>query len=327
MTDCFDSIVTLREYCTPETPFSGTYLNDIGLSKKQIEDIITGDFATVRSLVEATIRTEAKAMASEVYGYFAKSIKPKSLIENGNTGYPAKTKELLTASGDVVGVKIDLKNTANFMNIEVKSLSLFLGYTGNVTIQFIDLDTDEVLDSVVIATTSGDVIEQTVNKLYASSKRPRTLFIGYNSTGIAPYRTIARESVCCGNYGRSTPYTHIHGWNYTTGQSVQHTSGLGLQYSLACDQYGWLCPFSRTLSLPLAYKVAAEIYRRGLMVSPSVRSNNTTNTNSDLMTANMNWHLMKYQETFGNIIKSVHLPTSSVCYQCDSPVRHAIVLP
>ncbi len=184
----------------------------------------------------------------------------------------------------------------------------------------------EFLENALVHGTVGQ-LAQTVNKLYASSKRPRTLFIGYNSTGIAPYRTIARESVCCGNYGRSTPYTHIHGWNYTTGQSVQHTSGLGLQYSLACDQYGWLCPFSRTLSLPLAYKVAAEIYRRGLMVSPSVRSNNTTNTNSDLMTANMNWHLMKYQETFGNIIKSVHLPTSSVCYQCDSPVRHAIVLP
>ena len=327
MTDCFDSIVTLREYCTPETPFSGTYLNDIGLNKKQIEDIITGDYANVRSLVEQTITIEAKAMAAEVYGYFSKAIKPKSLIENGHTGYPAKTKELLTASGDVVGIKIDLKNSANFMDIEVKQLSLYLGYTGNVTVQFIDLDTDEVLDSVVIATTSGDVIEQTVNRLFKSSKRPRTLFIGYDSTGIAPYRTIARESVCCGNFGRSTPYTHIHGWNYTTGQSVQHTSGLGLIYSLACDQFGWLCPYSRILSLPLAYKVAAEIYRRGLMVSPSVRSNNTTNTNTDLMSANMNWHLSKYQETFSNIIRSVHLPNTSVCYQCDSPVRHAIILP
>jgi hypothetical protein len=327
MTDCFDSVVTLREYCTPETPFSGIYLNDIGLSKRQIEDIITGDFDTVRSLVEATIRIAAREVAQDVYGRFSNTVTAKSLIETGTTGFNASTPTIVTTTGDVVGIKIDLDNTANFMNVEVKSVSLYLNHSGAVPVLIRDLDTGTLLDTISITAVAGQVVTVNVNKLYRSGKKPLRLFIGYNAAGINSYKTTTRTSNCCGNYGRNTDYTHIHGWNYTDSANLQTTSGVGLTYSLSCDQFAWMCTFSQLLALPIAHKVAAEIYRRGLMVSPATRSNNTTNTNADLMTSNLEWHLGKYSQQMDSIIKTIHVPTNTVCYSCKPVVQHRISLP
>lgn len=327
MTDCFDSVVTLREYCTPETPFSGIYLNDIGLSKKQIEDIITGDYATVRSLVEATIRIAAQEVASEVYGRFSNTVTAKSLIETGVTGYPASTPTIVTTTGDEVGIKLELHNTANFMNVELKAVSLYLDHTGNVPLLIKDLDTGVTLDTITVAAVAGTIVSVNANKLYRSVKKPLRLFIGYDSTAIDSYKTTTRTSNCCGNYGRNTDYTHIHGWNNTDSANLQTTSGVGITYSLACDQFAWMCQYSQLLALPIAYKVAAEIYRRGLMVSPATRSNNSTNTNTDLMASNLEWHLSKYNQTMDGIIKTIHVPVNSVCYSCKPVVHHKIVLP
>ena len=83
MTSCFDNIVSLREYCTAETPFSDIYLNDIGLSQQTIEQIITGDYQTVKEMVNATIRMSVKEITTEIYGYFSNKIKTRSAIETG----------------------------------------------------------------------------------------------------------------------------------------------------------------------------------------------------------------------------------------------------
>lgn len=329
MTNCFDDVVSLREYCEATVPFSGTYLNDIGLSKKQIEDIITGDYATVRSLVEATIRQSAKEMAASVYSKYANTLTVRSLIESGTIGYPATDgPTIITTSGDVIGIKVELENAANYMGLEFKQLTLWLDFTGDVDVKVYDLHTGELLETVTVATVAGTPSEVYLNQQYFSTKKPRSLFIGYDSSLAGDfYNMTTRQSTCCGNYGRRTSYTYSIGWSKTLSAPTQTTNGIGIVYSLSCDPYAWMCAYSQMLSLPLAHLVAGEIYRRGLMVSPTMRSNNSTNTNADLMTANMNWHLSKYNELMDTLLKAVHTPHDSVCYSCKSPVRHAVILP
>lgn len=327
MTDCFDNSTTLREYCTPDIPFSGIYLNDIGLSMRQVEDIITGDYNTVRSLVEATVRIAAREVAAEVYGRFSKQITAKSLIETGAVGMNATTPTIVPTTGGEVGIKIELDNSANFMNLELKAVSLYLDFSGNVPVFIKDLDTGVTLDTITITAVAGEVVSVNVSELYRSVKKPLRLFVGYDATGIDSYKTTIRQSTCCGNYGRNTDYTHMRGWNNTDQSTTQTTSGVGITYSLSCDQLAWMCQYSHLLSLPIAHKVAAEIYRRGLMVSPATRSNNTTNTNADLMASNFEWHSARYNEIFTGVIRTIHLPVDSVCYSCKSPVYHRISLP
>lgn len=328
MINCFDDVVSLREYCEPTTPFSGTYLNDIGLGKKQIEDIITGDYATVRSLVEATIRQSAQEMAMLIHSQVANTVTVKSGIESGTVGFPASEgPTLVTTTGDEVGVKVELENAANFMAIEIKEVTLWCDFSGAVDLLVYDLHTGILLDTIPVTAVAGTPVSVYFNKRYLSEKKPRSLFIGYDSTAINSYKTTTRQSQCCGNYGRHTSYTHFTGWNRTLSTATQTTNGLTVIYSLSCDPYSWMCAYSQMMSLPIAHLVAGEIYRRGLMVSPTVRSNNSTNTNADLMKANMEWHMMKHNEMTSSLMKLIHIPSSSVCYSCKSPVRHAIVLP
>jgi len=332
MESCFDNIVSLRDYCTPETPVSNIYLDDIGLGKQTIEDIITGNFDTVKQLVNATIAMSVKEITTEVYGFFSGQVKSHTAIESGIVGVPSDSYTILSG-GDYRGIKISLSNSANYMNFQLSAVSLFLDHSGSVDVLVYDLDQNKLLDTIPVTAIAGQIVEVYPAKLYGSYLRPLSLWIGYNAATIDSYKTLTRSSVCCGSYGKTTNYLKAHGAVITGDfiqsniDSINDTAGVGIRYALWCDAYSWMCTYSQLLALPIAYKTSAEIYRRGLMVSPSTRSNNSTTVPYDLMQKNFDWHESKYRESMDRILKNIHLPVNSVCFNCKSPVQHKIILP
>jgi len=332
MNACFDNIVSLREYCSAETPTSQIYLNDIGLGKAEIENIITGDFATVKSLVNATIAMSMKEITTEIYGHFSNKIKTHTAIETGNVGVPTDTYTLVTGGG-YRGVKLQLHNSANYLNFQLAAVSLFLDHSGLVNLLVYDLDQNKLLETIPVTAVAGQIVEVYPASLYGSYLQPLTLWIGYDATGIDSYKTLTRSSVCCGNYGRNSEYLKTHGatvsgdFIHSNLTYINDTAGVGVRYSIFCDAYSWMCTYSRMLALPIAYKTASEIYRRGLMVSPNTRTNNSTTTNSDLLEKNFQWHESKYRESMDRLLKNIHLPNSSACFACNPVTVNKIILP
>lgn len=329
---CFDNIVSLREYCTPQSPTSDIYLNDIGLSKTAIEDIITGDYTTVQSLVDQMITTSIREVISSINIHFSSRIKTHSAIESGVIGVPDGSNDII-AGGGYRGLNCYLYNGNSYLNFELSSLSLHLDYSGSVDVLIYDLNQNVLLDTIPITAVAGQTVEIYPHKKYTSAYNRLNLWIGYDSDGIDSYSTLTRSSVCCGNYGRKSEYVQANGTSVTgdfisaNQTNLTQTSGIGIKYSVWCDTEAWLCAYSRMLSTPIAHKVASEIYRRGLMVSPMTRTNNSTTTNSDLMTANFNWHETKYREAMSAILPSIHLPNDNACFVCQSYASNVIILP
>jgi len=231
------------------------------------------------------------------------------------------------------GLKLTLHNGANYLNLELSALSLFLDFTGDVDVFVYDLDQGFLLDTITITCIAGQKTELYPHRVYRSSYQPLNLFVGYDANGIDSYKTLTRSSVCCGSYGRNTQYLKSHGSTVTGDvinqnvSSINDTAGLGVRYSIWCDPYQWMCTYAQMLSLPIAYKAASEIYRRGLMVSPNTRTNNSTTVNADLLKSNFEFHDSKYRESMDRLLKNIHLPTNEACFSCNPVTRHAISLP
>lgn len=329
---CFDNIVSLREYCTGVVPSSGIYLNDLGLSKELVEDIITGDYGTVKSLIDATINASIQDVVAMVNGKFSGRVKTHSAIETGVVGVPDGSNEII-AGGGYRGIQAHLYNSGNYLNFQLASLGLHLDFSGNVDVLVYDLNTNTLLDTIPVTAIAGQVVMVYPQKVYSSHYKNLNLWIGYNSTGKDSYKTVTRSTVCCGNFGRKTEYLSSSGQavsgdfissNLT---SLTTTSGISINYSIWCDSEAWLCSYARLIATPVAHKVASEIYRRGMMVSPLTRSNNSTITNQELMKSNFEWHIGNYEAGIKMLLKTVHLPNNNACFQCESRVTNKIILP
>ena len=328
---CFDQIIGLKELCTGWTPSSGIYLNDIGVSLDLVNSVITKEYSGPTDFVNSKITSSINEVKNEVYGYFSKSIKTRTVIDNGRIGYVNPNMTVVTGGGDR-GVKLSLYNNANWFTLELAGIELFTDFTGQIPVVIYDLDQAKLLDTVIVDSVAGEISTAFPHKTYESNRKYLNLWIGYNSAGINSYKTTTHKGQCCGVYSLTNSYVKATGTTATSFidsglTTIQDTAGISINYSLMCNPYGWMCNFAQLSALPIAYKVASEIYRMALMVTPGMRTNNATTVNSEMMKANFEWHETKYREHLNNILKRIYLPNDTICFQCEQPSRNAIILP
>ena len=328
---CFDNLIGLKELCTGYTPTSGVYLNDIGVTLSLIESVITKEYSGPTEFVQAKIDHAINEVKNEVYGFFANDIKTKTLIDNGRVGY-VNPNMTIVLGGGWRGIKFSVYNNANYFNLEIGSIELFTDHNGTIDVKVYDLDQALLLDTVTLTTLPDTIATAFPHLSYTSNKKSLNLLFAYNSTGINSYKTTTHKGQCCGVYSLTNSYVRATGVSSSSfidsGQTtLQDTAGMSINYSLSCDPYGWMCNFSKLLALPIAYKVASDIYRTALMVTPGVRSNNSTTVNSEMMQANFMFHEKKYVDSMNKIISRISLPNESSCFSCNSPSKNAIILP
>lgn len=328
---CFDRIIGLKELCEGWTPSSGIYLNDIGVNLDTVSSVITKDYASPTEFVEAKISHAINEVKTEVYGYFAKDIKARTVIDNSRIGYVNPNMVSVTGGGNR-GVWLQVYNQANYFTLEISGIETFTNFTGTLPILVYDLDQNLLLDTINVDSTAGEISVVNPHKVYRSDLKHLNLWIGYDSTGINSYKTTTTKGQCCGVYHMRNSYVIAKGATASSfiesGMTgIADTAGISLTYSLSCDPYGWMCNFARLLALPIAYKVAADIYRTALMVTPGTRTNNSTTVNSEVMKFNWEFHERNYREKLNNILQRIYLPSESACFSCNSPSKHAVILP
>lgn len=330
---CFDEVISLKELCeTPDT-FTGMYLNDVGVTRAFIESVITSDYDGIQEFLELKIDQAARMIQSDASAHFAGRINTTSLITSHRLGWTAKNMPT-SAGGDWKGVEIALNNYTNYAAMELSSLSLQVNTNGSVPVRVYDLYQNKLLDTFTITAVSGQVVTIYPHVEYFSEGRPLHLFIGYDATGITSVKTTLLRDQCCGNSTCTNEYLVAKGVTNSTGHfiaedmtGIDHTGGISFTYSLRCDMGAWLCSFAQALKLPMAYKVASEMYLHGILDALNQRSSNTTNLNVEHMKETQGFYEAKYKETLNSVLHNIRIPTDSACFTCNAPVRSAVIMP
>lgn len=328
---CFDNLVALKELCTSVTPVSGIYLNDVSVDLNLVSSVITKSDGTNQEFIDAKINLAIEQIRNEVYSQFSNKIKATSLTDNARVGYTLPNM-VTVAGGGYRGITFEIPNNANFFQLELASLDLHVNFTGTVNVLVYDLDQNLLLETIPVEAVAGQIITVYPHKVFKSNKKCLNLWIGYLSTGISSYKTVTHKGQCCGNYCLNTRYTKARGTVATSfiesGQTgIQDTAGISFTYSISCDPYGWICSYARLFSLPIAYKVASDVYRQGVLQTPQTRSNNSTTVNAELMERNYNFYESKYQESMKRVLSGIKLPCDNVCFECKSLARTTLTLP
>lgn len=330
---CFDNIVALKELCTDTEPFSGIYLNDVGITKAFITSILTSDYETIQEFVDSKVNHAIRIMKNAIHAKYGNRVNSSSLISDARLGFTQKNLVSI-AGGNFRGIHLTLNNSSNYINFNLSSLSLQINTTGTVNILVYDVYQDKLLYTIPVSAVAGEIVTVNPHKIIASDGNPLNLFIGYDATGISSITTHLRDNQCCGVSSCTTSFLKAQGVTNSAGvfkdenfSSINHTSGLSLVYSLNCDSFAWMCAYAQPLALPIAYKAAAEMYDHASKNALNFRSSNNVNLNMEQIKQIQEKYEFMFREQLDSLLHNMNLPQDSICFQCKTPSRSAVILP
>ncbi len=329
--ECFDNLVGVRGLCTETTPKSEMYIDDVGLSKADIEAFIPSQYSGVEDYFYKRSQFAYKQIALEVHNKFKHKYLNHTLVDSHRLGY--FNKDLATYLGDNFrGINMEFIQSNGFFSFTISQIDLFLAYTGDIDVVIYDLLENKLLHTETIACTSGKISTAYIHKQFTSPKKPTNIFIGYDATGINAYNTSIKSGLCCGKTSCDNSYMTAQGVevdgsfieaNLTT---LNHTAGVSLVYSVECDNLSWICSHAKSLSIPAAYKIAEIITSDAAINNGGERATNSHTINKDELERRLNFFRNQYNEKMENLLSNMQLPNNK-CFQCNSPSRTVIALP
>jgi hypothetical protein len=335
---CLDSIIALDADCENNESTSGLYASSIGITPDFLSNIITKPYASVQSLFDAKKSLAISTITNQLHSHFLPQYKSGSVIDNFRVGTYNENKVAVAATDAYKGILFTLTPNNSYLDFFLAEISLFVNYTGNVTVNVFDLIQDKVLEQHIVPCVAGEISTIYPQVKYPSARRQLQLYIAYDTTGIPSYKTTVSRSSCstCKPqgvvrnsyeeiYSKALPLADDAIRANLTG--VTDTGGLSVVHSLQCNHTDWLCSISNLIALPVLYKTASLILEYSLLESPNARVNASVTLNADLIKQRLDVAEYKYNESMQNIISNIHPPTDEHCFTCRSKVRHAIVLP
>jgi hypothetical protein len=335
-TDCFTDIVGMRDVCEPATIKSCYWLNDIGISKHTIDQIVTKDFTDSEDFLTKQIQLSANQLANSIHTHFAGMYKSASIIEGMRIGFLQDNKVSKAGNNLWAGIYIECINSNSYLDFYLSEVVLTTDFTGNIPVKIYDVMTGTLLTTVTIASVAGKQSVLSINEILKSKRNSGKFFICYDTTGINSYQTNVKNSGCngCNNSVYSNQYITARGMYSGTGTFIlsdltgsDHTFGMSLVYSLQCNHKDWICVNANILSLPLLYKIASNILLFGLQASPDTRVNNKVTINRERLELDQAFYEKKFIDQFESILASMQVPQDRKCFSCTTPYRTPLVLP
>ncbi|MFI5204288.1 MAG: hypothetical protein ACHQF2_07305 [Flavobacteriales bacterium] len=325
---CFDDLIAVRGLCEPVTPRSLIYMDDVGLSLSDIAAFRTQAYPTDEDYFTKRSQFAIKEIDTLIFNHFNGNFLATSLIDDHRLGIFGNSQTIETGS-NYMGIQMEFNPCDVYYKFEISEVSLRLNFAGDVDIEIYDLRQNKLLKTLTISTTSGQIVTDYLNELFYSSKEPMNLFIGYDATGIDSIRTLIKSGLCtgCGKKTCSNSYLTASGAqvsgsfidaNVTT---IDHTGGLSIVYSIACDHSKWMCAYARSLALPIAYKTAQIMVSDALLNTGGERSTNSHTVNVDELAERYKFYTLKFNETFTSLLSNMKLPNNK-CFHCNTPVTH-----
>ncbi len=318
---CFDNIITVDGLCDELTSTSGFTLNQIGINKSEIEQMITSPYS-VESFVAEKSSFAIKKVSGEIYSFLAPRFKADSILTGARVGHPVTEKLLVMQSG-FVGIQVSVKNPGSYIDFVISDLSLFTDFSGTVPVFIYDLEQGLLLQTVNITTVAGQISTSYEKVVISAPRKALKLWIGYDATGINSYKTLTHNGCSdCSGFTFNHKFIQASGsgaiapFVYDNLSALTHTGGLMFNYSVNCNHHDWLCNHRNILGIPILYKTGIEICNHALLAAPNQRSMTITTLNLELMEKKLYYFESEYQKTMKNILSNMDVPQDKNCFNC-----------
>jgi hypothetical protein len=332
---CFENLIGLRELCDTTPSTSGRYLNDINISKSEIEGLITKDYASIQDFIDSKLSQAVFSTQSYIISTIQPFFKANSILSGSRIGHYDVNKQVVAQSGNT-GMTIKVNNSRSYLNFNIASISLFCNYSGTVNILLYDIVQGKLLGTYPITSVAGQIVTINPSIKIESNKKCLELWLGYDSTtnNISSYKTDSHAncSTCIGTTFNNR-YIQAHGGSIVTPflsdnvTQLSHTSGLSVEYNVSCNQQSWLCMYEQSLVEPIIYKLGAEIMSHGLFASQTQRSNSYVSLSREILKEKYDFYHYNFERSIKTFLRSMSVPEDNDCFNCNSRIHSALTLP
>lgn len=336
---CFDNIIGLRGTCADPVSTSDLWINDIGISQKELDAIVTEDFVDGIDLFNKKLNHSINAVTSQVYSNFAPRYKAFSQLENQRIGYYSDNQKFTaTTAGWLYGQHLTVYNDDSFVDLNISQLNLMVNASGTYDLLVYDLTENKLLDTIQIDTNTGEIGKTFPSKKYLSGREKRELLICYDPDGASYSEMSLNKSKGCSSCNTGAyknDYLHSQGVKILASDDkiienlvqIQGGGGISIMYSLSCNHREWICSSTSILAMAIFYYTAFEIMDFAMLNSPNEKLNTTTWLNSDLIEKRRAEYYDRFTASFKDALKNIVLPSDSKCFVCKQPSRYATMLP
>jgi hypothetical protein len=249
---CLEDIVGFDGGCPSQTFLQN--LGDLpGLSIKTINLGADSSYANAYELIGAKVKLAIKQIEKDFLNSLTNKMELDLVQVNGYAGYISTEPTQDLARAVYKGILVDFLDS-KYNQVFIESLTLYTTYTGNIDVKLWNAITGELLDTVTIAVTSGQIAKLPVNWVLQPTNHNVCYFIGYDATLVDSFVT---EGWDVGMYAYSMPLNAPVVRNNTL--NGNGSGGLGINYSLQCGFNNYICSIRNMLELPLLYLVGKMI--------------------------------------------------------------------
>jgi hypothetical protein len=332
--NCLDNVIGIDRKCTPVTPSSGLYIQDLpGISLKIANAAIDEETVSGISLIEEKISFAQNAILAQLRNSLANKVRVKSIIENDTIGYYQNNLQPIPLeAGKYKGIKASINNYPH-LDFFIGKIYLQLNAVVTTNILIIDLMTGEILDTLPITTTANIPTAVIVNKSYSAKRQKQALLICIDSEVAGSYKTNVTASKCssCSDSGYSNKYISFSGSQISkVSQKIESnlesnngTNGLSIEYSLNCSLENFLCTMGNQLAWALLHKVGSELMRE---LKYSRRLNSIVVLDREDNEKMLEDFEAEYMASMSAIINNIKVP-NDICFECNSRIRQTTVIP
>ncbi len=315
---CFDGLLRLDNTC--DSSEGVLSLQTLGINETLLKDITGSEDSTTSLLAEVQAWAEAY-ISQDIKSRFSKQITPHTFVDRVLLGELEEADNVTNASGTIGGIVLEVNHPNSILVLNIYKTAYAGKTTGNEVFTIYDLLTGQVVSTFTLSVTAGQFNPTTVKIALPSVLKCSKYFISH--TALDTYRTEVGKGSCttCGDTAYVFGGLKAYGARMSASlpkrvsniQRVNHTSGLSVSVTLACDHAEWICSLGDDLALPYLYKVGQGIMDRALY---AVGRMNNTRLDPELLSARAKQYMDEYVSTMDGVMKGIMIPMDQTCFRC-----------
>jgi len=335
---CFDNLIGIRGYCDDPESDSGLYLQDLPMVTLKNADAIVTTQNSGFELLQQLLSRSYNYVIQDAVNMMAPFFRQSSVIEQSVVGYYPEQMLISTGANNyMTGIEVRILEYP-YLEFFLSQVTIFCDFTGNVDLKIYDLKQNKLLDTITIAALAGQMVTVDINKTYKTNKQVLDLFIGYDSTGINPYKSNltsnktlggCRSCGSVGSYGNR--FVMFYPRKIATAsnkivqnlESVNGTSGLSITYNINCNIEPYLCSIKNRLAMPILHRAGMEIMNE---LKVSDRLSSVVVFQKKEIEATYQYFEGIYKQGMTNVFGNLQLP-KDVCFRCNETYGNGIAMP
>lgn len=332
--DCFDNLIGIHRQCTPVTPSSSLYIQDLqGITLKVANAAIDEETISGLAMIQGRMTHAQNAISALIRNQVSSKLRVNSILNNDTVGYYKENMTVVTAeAGKLKGITVKA-NQYPYLEFYISNLYLKLASAVTTNIYVYDLMSDTLLDTIPITTAAKTPTAVTLNKGYLTKKQRLHLFIGIDAGVANTYGTNLMSEGChsCNGGVYSNRYVSFSGASIGSADqkidsnisSNSGTNGLSFEYSLNCSVEPFICSMGNQIAWAYLHKSGAEIMK---YIIASGRQNSIVNldkkTHEELRDE---WEAV-YMDSMTALLNNMKIP-NDICFSCNSKIRKTVSIP